>query len=130
MPFLSLLAPSERYYASKARAHKNVLDWTRQALRQVRRWLPERRLVFVGDSSYAAIDLLWRMTQLANPITMVVRFRIDAALYEPAPPAARAERAAAQERQPLAYPGAASRPMRRPPGNAAWYLTGMVKGGV
>lgn len=86
LPFLSLLAPSERYSQEKARAHKTVLDWTRQALRQVRHWLPGRALVFVGDSSYAAIDFLWQMTQLANPITMVVRFRMDAALYEPAPP--------------------------------------------
>lgn len=58
----------------------------RQTLLQVRRWLPERPLVFVADSSYAALELLWRMTQVANPITMVVRFRMDAALYEPAPP--------------------------------------------
>ncbi len=29
---------------------------------------------------------LWRMTQLPNPIRMVVRFRMDAALYEPGPP--------------------------------------------
>lgn len=86
LPFLSLLAPSERYSAGKVRAHKTVIDWTRQALLQIRRWLPDRAIVFVGDSSYAAIDLLWRMTQLANPITMVVRFRMDAALYEPAPP--------------------------------------------
>jgi hypothetical protein len=86
LPFLSLLAPSERYYQGKVRTHKTVLDWTRQALRQVRRWLPERALVFVGDSSYAAIDFLWSMTQLSKPITIVVRFRMDAALYEPAPP--------------------------------------------
>jgi hypothetical protein len=31
------------------------------------------------------IEFLWAMTQLVNPITMVVRFRMDAALYEPAP---------------------------------------------
>ena len=86
LPFMSLLAPSERYYEGKARAHKTVLDWTRQALLQIRRWLPERAIVFVGDNSYAAIAFLWRMTQLHNPITMVVRFRMDAALYEPAPP--------------------------------------------
>ena len=68
------------------RAHKTVLDWTRQALLQIRRWLPERAIVFVGDNSYAAINFLWRMTQLSNPLTMVVRFRMDAALYEPASP--------------------------------------------
>jgi hypothetical protein len=86
LPFLTILAPSERYYAGKVRAHKTSTDWMRQALLQIRRWLPDRPLVFVADSSYAVLDLLARMTRLPNPITMVVRFRLDAALYEPAPP--------------------------------------------
>ncbi|MGB8644119.1 MAG: hypothetical protein WCF84_02700 [Anaerolineae bacterium] len=86
LPFLTVLAPSERYYAASGRTPKKLTDWMRQALLQVRRWLPTRTLVFVADSSYAAIELLWRMTRLPNPITMVVRFRMDAALYEPAPP--------------------------------------------
>ena len=86
LPFLTVLAPSERFYQGKKRAHKTLTDWMRQTLLQVRRWLPGRQIVFVADSSYAVLELLWRMTQLANPITMVVRFRMDAALYEPAPP--------------------------------------------
>jgi hypothetical protein len=86
LPFLTILAPSERYYADKARTHKTVTDWMRQALLQIRRWLPERAIVFVADSSYAVIDLLACMIQLPEPITMVVRFRLDAALYEPTLP--------------------------------------------
>jgi hypothetical protein len=86
LPFLTILAPSERYYAEKARAHKKVTDWMRQALLQIRRWLPGRAVVFVADSSYAVLDLLARMTQLPEPIIMVLRFRLDAALYEPALP--------------------------------------------
>jgi len=66
-------------------AHKKLTDWLRQALLQIRRWVPRRAIVFVADSSYAVIDLLACMTHLATPITMVVRFRLDAALYEPAP---------------------------------------------
>jgi hypothetical protein len=54
-------------------------------LLQVRRWLPNRRIIFVGDAGYAVLELLWRMTQLKAPIIMVTRFRMDAALYEPAP---------------------------------------------
>lgn len=86
LPFLTVLAPSERFYETSGRAHKKLTDVMRQALLQVRRWLPDRTLVFVADSSYAVIEFLWQMTQLAQPITMVVRFRMDAALYEPAPP--------------------------------------------
>lgn len=85
LPFLTLLAPSRRYYADR-RAHKTTTDWMRQALLQLRRWLPDRRIVFVADSSYATFELLGRMIRLANPICMVVRFRMDAALYAPAPP--------------------------------------------
>ncbi|MCC7165542.1 MAG: transposase [Anaerolineae bacterium] len=88
LPFLTVLAPSEGYYETSARAHKKLTVVMRQALLQVRRWLPERTLVFVADNSYAVIEFLWAMTQLANPIIMVVRFRMDAALYEPAPPRA------------------------------------------
>lgn len=85
LPFLTVLAPSERYYQGRQRAHKKLTDWARQVLLQVKRWLPGRKLVVVMDSSFAAIDFLWRVTQLAHPITLIARFRLDAALYAPAP---------------------------------------------
>jgi hypothetical protein len=86
LPFLTVLAPSERYYQDRARGHKKLTDWARQMLLQVRRWLPTRKLVVVADSTYAVIELLWRLIQLPNPVYMVTRLRLDAALYEPAPP--------------------------------------------
>jgi hypothetical protein len=86
LPFLTVLAPSERYYQERPRGHKKLTDWARQALLQVRRWLPKRNLVVVADNTYAVIDLLSRLTQLPNPVHMVTRLRLDAALYEPAPP--------------------------------------------
>jgi len=85
LPFLTVLAPSERYYERSPRAHKKLTDWARQVLLQVRRWLPKRALVVVADSSFAVIELLGHMRRLTNPICMVTRFRLDAALYEPAP---------------------------------------------
>jgi hypothetical protein len=85
LPFLTCLAPSERYYEGKARAHKTVLDWGRQMIKQLRRWLPERALVIVADSEFAAILWLFRLTQLPGPLSVIVRLRLDAALYEPAP---------------------------------------------
>jgi hypothetical protein len=86
LPFLTALAPSERYYRDRGREHKKLTDWARQMLLLVRRWLPKRKLIVVADSTYAVIELLWRLTQLANPVYMVTRLRLDAALYEPAPP--------------------------------------------
>lgn len=86
LPFLTVLAPSERYYEKKGRKHKKLTDWARQMLFQLRRWLPKRTLVVVADSSYAVIELLARMFELKNPICMITRFRLDAALYEPTAP--------------------------------------------
>jgi hypothetical protein len=85
LPFLSVLAPSERYYQGKRRQHKKLTDWARQMVLQVRRWLPQRRLVIVADSSFAAIELLAGLPKLAQPICVITRFRLDAALYKPAP---------------------------------------------
>jgi hypothetical protein len=84
LPFLTVLAPSERYYKGKKRKHKKLTEWAHQLVLQARRWLPKRQLVIVGDSSFAVIDLLWQLRQLKNPICMITRLRLDAALYEPA----------------------------------------------
>ncbi len=37
LPFLSVLAPSERYAAQRGKRHKKITDWTRQMLLLVRR---------------------------------------------------------------------------------------------
>lgn len=146
LPFLTVLAPSERFYLKKRRAHKKLTDWMRQTLLQVRRWLPKRDIVFVADCGYAAIELLWRMSQLANPITMVLRFRMDAALYEPLPPRRVAQRGRPRKtgrrlptlKQVAANPktrwqrqvvpywyGEAQRPIEITSGTAVWYHRGL-----
>jgi len=83
LPFLTVLAPSERYYQGKVRQHKKLTEWAHQMVLQVRRWLPKRFLVIVADSSFAVIELLWQLRQLPNPVCMITRLRLDAALYEP-----------------------------------------------
>jgi hypothetical protein len=85
LPFLTVLAPSERYYENKNRGHKKITDWARQMGMQVRRWLPNRKIIIVADSSYAALELLNNLLTLTNPVYMVTQLRLDAALYEPAP---------------------------------------------
>ncbi len=42
LPFLTVLAPSERYHQTPGRRHKALTDWARQMLVQVRRWLGNR----------------------------------------------------------------------------------------
>jgi hypothetical protein len=87
LPFLMALCPSERYapYVQRRRRHKPLVERARGLLGQVRRWLPERTLIIVADSSYAALDLLAWCARQARPLTVITRLRLDAALYAPAP---------------------------------------------
>jgi len=86
LPFLTALAPSERHDRERGRRHKTLPDWARQLLLVVRRCFPERAIVAVADSSYAALEFLAAGRAWANPVTVVTRLRLDAALYAPPPP--------------------------------------------
>lgn len=86
LPFLTVLAPSERYYESSPRRHKKLTDWARQMGMQVRRWLPNRKIILVADRSYAALELLHSLLSRPKPVYTVAQLRLDAALYDPAPP--------------------------------------------
>jgi hypothetical protein len=86
LPFLSALAPSERYAAKRGKRHKKITEWAWQLLLVLRRWYPKREIVAVADRAYASLKLLDRCRSLRNPILFVTRLRLDAALYEPAPP--------------------------------------------
>src|SRR5918993_6000363 len=52
----------------------------------VRRWYPKREIVAVADRAYASLKVLDRCRRLRRPIAFITRLRLDAALYEPAPP--------------------------------------------
>jgi hypothetical protein len=84
LPFLTALAPSERYCREHGRRHKKLTDWARQLALQAKRWLPHRPLIFVADSGFAALELLAALVR--HGVTCVTRLRLDAALYGPAPP--------------------------------------------
>jgi hypothetical protein len=86
LPFLSALAYSERYAKEQGKRHKKLTEWAWQLLLMVRRWYPQREIVAVADGAYASLKLLDRCRRLRNPITFITRLRLDAALYEPAPP--------------------------------------------
>src|SRR5262249_41956559 len=83
LPFLTVLAPSKRFYVGKLRSPKTLVDWARQAALQIRRWLPDRYIVLVADSAFAAIEFLAAVRQ---HICVVTRLRLDANLFAfPAP---------------------------------------------
>jgi DDE superfamily endonuclease len=82
LPFLTALCrPAEKH---SRRRHKTSIDWVRQMMQQVRRWLPGRRLVLVVDGGFAAVALA--LACVKNRVVMVSRLRWDAALYHPPGP--------------------------------------------
>src|SRR3990170_8844566 len=50
LPFLSALAPSERYAKEQGQRYKPLTEWAWQLLLLVRRWYPDREIVAVADS--------------------------------------------------------------------------------
>jgi hypothetical protein len=86
LPFLCALAHSERYAKERGKRHKSLTEWAGQMLLLIRRWYPKRQIVAVADGGYASLKLLDRCRSLKNPVTFITRLRLDAALYEPAPP--------------------------------------------
>lgn len=83
LPFQTVLVPSERSAQDRGIRHKTLVDSARQMLLQIARWLPERRIVAVTDSSFSAIELL---DAVRTRICMVTRIRLDARLFAPASP--------------------------------------------
>jgi hypothetical protein len=145
LPFLTVLAPSERYHQERGVRHKKLTDWARQMIVQVRRWLPSRVIVVVADSTYAVLELLAACGGLPQPVTMITRLRLDAALYDPAPPREKGKRGAPRKkgaRQPtlsarlgdpktewdkltLAWYGRTTRIVELATGTAVWYHAGL-----
>ena len=76
LPFLTVLCPSERYDEERGIRHRKLTRRARQAILLIKKWLPQIDLVFVGDSSFAALDLL---NSVRDEVTMVSRLRLDAA---------------------------------------------------
>jgi len=85
LPFLTVLCPSERFYEQRGRRHQTLTERAWQMIRLVGRWLPGRDLVFVADSSFAALELLDKVATLPRA-SVITRLRLDAALYDPPPP--------------------------------------------
>jgi hypothetical protein len=82
LPFFSILAPSERYHADRNLRHKRLADWARQGILCVCRWLPQRKIIFLGDSSFAVLNLL---AAVRERCAVISRLRLDANLFACAP---------------------------------------------
>jgi hypothetical protein len=84
LPFLTVLCPSQRYHTERGRKHLKLTDRAWQIIQLLTRWLPDRTMVFVGDSSFATLDLLYGVSQTPNA-SLITRLRLDAELWDPAP---------------------------------------------
>jgi hypothetical protein len=145
LPFLTVLAPSQRYHEQHGKRHKTLTDWARQMIRQLHRWLPERRLIIVADGGYAVVEFLASLLCLPL-ITVVTRLRLDAALYDPAParqvgkkgrPAVKGKRqpplakrlsdpATMWQSRMVCWYGGISRTVELATGTALWYHPGVA----
>ena len=98
LPFLRVLAPIRALLRAAWAATQEDHGLGEANDRQLRRWLPDRYLVVVADSSYAVLELLACAAGLLVPVTVITRLRLDAALYDPllfvhpGPPGARARK--------------------------------------
>jgi hypothetical protein len=85
LPFLTILAPSERANQKAKRRHKTTVEWTIQAVNVVSRWLGRRCWTLIGDGGYACVRLAH--AGVARGVTLISRLRPDAQLYAfPKPP--------------------------------------------
>lgn len=79
MPFLTLLAPSERANTKAQRRHETTVEWTIQPVKVIARWRGGRRWTSIGDGGYACVRLAH--TCIARGVTLVGRLRLDAQLH-------------------------------------------------
>lgn len=145
LPFLTVLATSEKTDQKLGRRHKTSIDWIGQMILCVRRWLPTRKLVLVVDGGLAAVRLGWRCARDQVGITFVSRLRLDAALYDdplPQPKEKRGPQPKKGPRQPslksrlnspttvwqtheVAWYGGRKRVVEIATGCALWYRAGL-----
>ncbi len=100
LPFLTVLMPSRRYHEESGKRHKKLTDWARQMILQLKRWLPDRQVIVLGDASYACYELL---QAVRHQVCMITRLRLDARLFDFPPPRTKGKRGPNQivgQRQP------------------------------
>jgi hypothetical protein len=80
LPFLTVLAPSKKANEKAGKRHKTSIDWTRQMVEIVSRWLKRRAWILLGDGAYACMALAQACVD--QRVTLISRLRLDAQLFE------------------------------------------------
>jgi hypothetical protein len=84
LPVLSVPAPTPEVSQRLGRRHKTVPHWARQMMLVVRRGLPGVEMTLIGDQTYSVHELGAACAR--RDVRLVAPLRLDAALYDPAPP--------------------------------------------
>src|SRR5947209_622327 len=84
LPFLTIPAPSPAVSGKLGKPHRTLPERATSLVRLLRRWLPDRAIVLVGDSGFGTVDLALACQQ--TKVTWIARMRMTAALYAPVPP--------------------------------------------
>jgi hypothetical protein len=86
LPFFAVPVLSAKTCQRLKRRHRSSVQWLQRVVLWLCRWLPGRPLVVVGDGGFAAVELFATCQAAPQSVKLVVRLRLDAALYdEPAP---------------------------------------------
>lgn len=82
LPFLTLLAPSEKYHKRLKRRHVTTIDHALRITRIVARWLSARRIIIVCDGAFSCCHFLHKAGAHA---AVIVRLRLNARLFTQPP---------------------------------------------
>jgi hypothetical protein len=82
LPFMSVPALSPKCSQALGKHHRTQTQWAVYMIKKVRRWLPQRQLILVGDGDYAAQELIETCQGFQQPVQLVSKLRLDAVLYD------------------------------------------------
>jgi hypothetical protein len=86
LPVLVALYRSEEDDRARGRPHRTPAQIMCRLLRVMRMWLPQRRLIFVGDAGYGTHEVARFCHRHRLGLTLVSELHPDANLFEPPPP--------------------------------------------
>jgi DDE superfamily endonuclease len=84
LPVMSVPAPTPAVSKRLGLRHKTVAEHARQMIAVVRRWVPDVEMTVSGDQTYSVVEL--GNSCRKRGVRLIAPLRLDAALYEPAPP--------------------------------------------
>ena len=82
LPFLTVALLSPKTSVKLGKRHHTTVQRTAQLICLVRRWLPDRQIVVVGDGAYAAVPLIQHCQRKNIRVTLVSRLLWNARLFD------------------------------------------------